>query len=115
MECKKILAEIDEADTTSFTFRYPSLKKDNVDHLQELDFKYDESELLPKTGLPKKSGYYFDHLKVINNLHKLMKEMKSIGQYLRAGSDYIGEIQDFEIDCMNELYSMFESEMKNNT
>ncbi len=114
-ECKEILAEIDEADTTSFTFRYPSLQKDKVDHLQKLAFNYDESELLPKTGLPKKFGYYFDHLKVINNLHILMKEMKSIGQYLRAGWDYIGEIQDFEEDRMNELYSMFENEMRNNT
>lgn len=103
-EGEEILKEIDEADRTSFRFRYPSLKTSDKDHLQELNWTYDDSQLLPKTGLPKEAGFYFDHVKVINSIHKLIQEMKAIESYLGGCWDCIGEIQDVKLDLMSEFY-----------
>jgi hypothetical protein len=105
-ESKEILMEIDEFDKKSFKFRYPSLtagktkvangKKKSIDHLQELDWKHDYTQILPLTGLPKKAGYFFDHLRVINSFHPLIKEIRLIESYLSANWDYISEYQDIE-------------------
>ena len=110
-----ILKEIIEADKKGFRFRYPSLvgrktkaMNSNIDRkkhcLQRADWKHDNKELLPITGLPKKAGYFFDHVKVINALHILIKEMKSIASYYDASWAFIGNLQDIELDLM-EYYS----------
>ena len=100
-----ILKEIDEADRTSFRFRYPSLKAADKEHLQELGWRYDSSQLLPKTGLPTEAGLFFDHVKVMNSIHKLKQEMKAIESYLDGCWDYLGEFQDIQLDLMREFYS----------
>ncbi|MEW6408646.1 MAG: hypothetical protein AB1488_00840 [Nitrospirota bacterium] len=104
-EGKKILKEIDETDKTSFRFRYPSLKVEKADQLQELSWRHDESQLLPITGLPKRAGYFFDHVKVINSLHTLIKEMKLIASYHEAVLNSIDNLQNIELDIMEEFYS----------
>jgi len=104
-EGEEILKEFDEADRTSFRFRYPSLKIADRDRLQELGWRYDNSQLLPKTGLPTEAGFFFDHVKVINSFHKLRQEMKTIESYLNGCWDYIGEFQDIKLDLMREFYS----------
>ncbi len=102
-ECQELLKELDESDKTSFRFRYPSFKKENVDHLYQLGWQHDKTELFPQTGLPKASGYFFDHIKVINSLHSIMKELKSIESYLGGCWDYIGEMQEWAMDMMSEF------------
>lgn len=115
-ESKEILKEIDEAGKKSIRFRYPSLivgktkaangKVISIDCLQELDWKRDDTQLLPLTGLPKKAGYFFDHLKVINSFHPLIKEIKSIESYLDGYWDYISENQDIEkMEYYHEYFS----------
>jgi hypothetical protein len=104
-EGEEVLKEIDEADKTSFRFRYPSLKTEGADQLQELNWRYDNSQLLPQTGLPTKAGLFFDHVKVINSIHKLRQELKAIESYLNGCWDYIGEFQDIKLDLMREFYS----------
>ena len=104
-EGEEILKEIDEADRTSFRFRYPSFKTADSDRLQELGWRYDNTQLLPKTGLPTEAGVFFDHVKVINSIHKLMQEVKVIESYLNGCWDYIGEFQDIKLDLMREFYS----------
>ncbi len=105
-EVEELLKEIDEVDKTSFRFRYPSLKIDTSDHLQELNWRYDNSKLLPKTGLPQESGYFFDHIKVINRLHQLMQEIRSIESYLGGCWGFIDEVQNIAKDLMKEFYSI---------
>ena len=97
------LEEMFEADKDSFRFRYPSLKVKGADQLQELGWKYDDDEVLPKTGLPRNSGIYFDHIKVINSLHDLMIEIVSIESYLGACWDYIGDLQSFAQEMLNDF------------
>lgn len=104
---ENILKEIDEADKTSFRFRYPSIKRNQKDHLQELNWQYDDSQLLPKTGLPKDAGFFFDHLTVINSLHKLLQEIKAIESYLGGCWGYIGEIQDIALDLKREFQEFY--------
>jgi hypothetical protein len=103
-EGEELLKEIDEADKTSFRFRYPSLKKNQGEHLQELNWQHDESQLLLHTGLPKEAGYFFDHLAVINSLHKLRQEMREIESYLGACWEHIGQAQDIASDLIREFY-----------
>jgi hypothetical protein len=55
----EMLKELDETNETSFRFRYPSLKQEDADSLQKIDWKHDSSMLFPKTGLPKKCGLFF--------------------------------------------------------
>lgn len=102
-ECGELLKELDESDKSSFRFRYPSFRKEDVDHLHKLNWKYDERELFLKTSLPKTSGYFFDHIKVINGLHLLMEGLQSIESYLGACWDYIGEMQDWALEMMSEF------------
>ena len=104
---EEILKELDEVDKNSFRFRYPSISKDRQDHLQKLGWQYDDSELLSKTGLPKNSGIFFDHITVVNNLHKLVSEIKSVESYLDACWDYIGEIQDIALDLEREFQEYY--------
>jgi len=106
-EGEEILKEIDEADRTSFRFRYPSLKRNQTDHLQEINWQYDDSQLLSKTGLPKNSGFFFDHITVINSFHKLIMEIKAIASYLGACWDHIGEIQDIALDLRREFQEFY--------
>jgi hypothetical protein len=101
-EGEDLLKEIDEADKTGFRFRYPSLRKDQKDSLQKLSWRYEELQVLPKTGLPQEAGFCFDPRKVINSLHKLMHEMKEIRSYLGGCWDYIGEMQDIVLDLARE-------------
>jgi hypothetical protein len=100
---EELLKEIYEADKDSFRFRYPSMKVSGSDKLQELNWKYDNDELLPNTGLPINSGYFFDHMKVINSLHDLMQEIVGIKSYLEACWSYIGDIQSWSIELKNEF------------
>jgi len=99
-EGEDLLKEIDEADDNGFRFRYPTI----ADYLQKQSWVDDISQLLPRTGLPKKAGFLFDHVKVINSLHKLIEEINSIESYLNSCWDYIGEYQDIAIELM-EVYS----------
>jgi len=94
-DCEYILNELNELDTKSFTFRYPSLKKGSIDVIQKADWKHDASKLYPNTGLPKESGYFFDHIKSINSLHDLNTDLTNIRNYFNSISDYIGEMQDY--------------------
>jgi len=91
---KTILKEISKADEKSFRFRYPSLKKDGCDELQELDWKWDKSRISSKTGLPSTSGVFFNSIKVINAFFRLEQELKKIESYLDGIWDYISDIQD---------------------
>jgi hypothetical protein len=51
--------------------------------------------LLPKTGLPKESGYFFDHIMVMNSLHDLNMELNAIKNFHNHIWDYIGVLQDY--------------------
>jgi hypothetical protein len=106
-EGEDILKEFHMVDETSFRFRYPSIKVEKSDYLQESNWRYDETRLLLNTGLPQKPGYFFDHVKVINSLHHLMQELFSIEAYLGVCWSYIGEIQSIAQDLRNELYATF--------
>lgn len=98
----EMLKELDESDETSFRFRYPSLRVDGVDQLQETGWQHDANNLYSVTGLPKKSGYFFNHLAVMNNLHKLVKSL----QVIRDGFISYNEYQQ----VMNEYLADFESD-----
>ena len=106
--CEGILKEIEEAGIGSFRFRYPSLAEGKtcdgkkMDQLQVLAWKFEESQLFPITGLPQKAGYFFDHIKVINSLHEIIGEIKSIASYHGACWDFIGNYQDVLRDLMKE-------------
>ena len=93
---QKILEEISEADPSSFRFRYPSLKHAPRDQrLQEMSWQWDESSLFPMTGLPKRSGIAFTHIKVMNALHDLVRELSDIHDHHDAFYAYFDEIQGF--------------------
>ena len=90
-ETTEILKELDKTDRTSFRFRYPSTKIDKIDVLQEVGWKHDDNNLYPITGLPKESGHFFNHLSVINSMHKLVKNLQEImNDYL---NEYLAELE----------------------
>lgn len=110
---KNSLNELDQADKSSFRFRYPSfseniqsknVKKSTIDTLHEIGWGHDKTELLPNIGLPSKAGYFFDHLTVINNIHALMKGLNSIASYLNSYWSYIDERQNYEKEIMRQYY-----------
>jgi len=99
---QEMLKELDEVDVESFRFRYPSLKQEGLDYVQKAGWNHNREKLLPKTGLPIESSYFFDHIKVINSLHELVKEMKSIQEIFayfnnfkdEQLSDYLSQLND---------------------
>ena len=95
---KIILDELNRSDPTSFTFRYPSLKKESEHMIQRLDWKHDETQLFPKTGLPKESGYFFDHIKTVNSLHDFNMRLTDIKNSISGTGDYIEEMQSYMSD-----------------
>jgi len=102
-----ILNEIIEANENSFRFRYPSLRqkeqaKQKAEELQIIAWDRDDKALFPITGIARKAGYFFDHVKVINTLHELNKEMREIASYHNACWDYIGAFQDIAKDLMRQ-------------
>ena len=99
----EILKELDESDETSFRFRYPSLKQDFTDSLQKIGWIHDANMLLPKSGLPKKAGYFFDHIFVINNLYKLISELKAIKNYFAAIREYQDVMNDHWYEYLSEF------------
>lgn len=99
----EMLKELDETDETSFRFRYPSLKQGEIDSLQKIDWQHDPSMLYPKTGLPKQAGYFFNHVNVINNLHKLITELKAIENYYKGIRDYQDVMNDYWNDYLSEF------------
>jgi hypothetical protein len=101
----EVLKELDETDKTSFRFRYPSFKQQDKDFLQKLNWQHDSSMLLPKTGLPKESGYFFNHVEVMNHLYQVISQLKAIEDYYRGIADYQ--------DVMNEYWSDYVSEFSN--
>jgi hypothetical protein len=92
---KEMLEELDKSDETSFRFRYPSLKQGDTEALQKIDWHHDSSKLLPKTGLPTEAGYMFDHIFVINNLYKLVGELKKIKGYFEGITMYQDVLNDY--------------------
>jgi hypothetical protein len=100
-----MLKELDETDETSFRFRYPSLnnKKNNIDSLQQIDWKHDKSMLMSKTGLPKKAGYFFNHIEVMNNLHELIIGINNIVEYSQGIFTYQDVMNDNWGDIISEL------------
>lgn len=99
----EMLKELDETDETSFRFRYPSLKQEDKDSLQKINWQHDSSMLLPKTGLPKEAGYFFDHTNVINHLHKLISELKAIENYFKGISEYQDVMNDYWNDYLRQF------------
>lgn len=96
---QKILEEISEADPSSLRFRYPSLKHAHRDQrLQKMSWQWDESGLFPVTGLPKRSGIAFTHVKVMNALHDLTRELYDIQDHHDAFYAYVDEIQGFAFE-----------------
>ena len=75
---KNIMNELNQLDQNSFTFRYPSLKEGAEDVMQQSDWKHDKTQLFPMSGLPKKSGYFFDHVKIVNSLHDFNLRLNGI-------------------------------------
>jgi len=100
---KDVLKELNELDTKSFTFRYPTLKKGAVDVIQKADWKHDALKLYQNTGLPKESGYFFDHIKAVNSLHELNTSLVNISNYLNAIWDYIAEMQSLMGDLISGI------------
>ncbi len=92
---KTILDELDEADPSSFSFRYPSIKNGQTDEIQKLGWKHDPNQLFPQSGLPKRAGYFFDHIKTVNSLHGLNTELTRIVNLSNSIWDYIGEMQRY--------------------
>ncbi len=98
-----MLKELDETDKSSFRFRYPSLKQEDTDSLQKINWHHDPSMLFPETGLPKEAGYFFDHINVMNNLHRLISELKSIATYFKGYSEYQSVMNDYWNDYLREF------------
>jgi hypothetical protein len=97
---KDILFEISEADPTSFRFRYPSLlhsrgENESFQRIQQMSWEWNEEKLFPVTGLPREAGVAFTHVKVINNMHDLFKELSDIGDYHGALYAHLEELQGF--------------------
>lgn len=95
-----ILAEISEADPTSFRFRYPSLshrrgKRKSLHRIQEMSWEWNEEKLFPATGLPREAGVAFTHVKVMNSMHDLYRELSDIGDYHDSFHAYLDDLQDF--------------------
>ena len=92
---KDILVEFAETDPLSFRFRYPTTKNEfcNQHRLQKISWQWDESELFPVTGLPRRAGFIFDHLKVLNTLHDLVREFLDIQKWLDASYAFFSEGQ----------------------
>lgn len=99
----KILKELAKSDETSFRFRYPSLKKEDIDSLQKINWHHDQSMLLPNTGLPLEAGYFFNHVTVINHLHELINALETIEKYFKG----ITLHQDVMNDYWNDYLSQF--------
>jgi hypothetical protein len=96
---QEILEEISAADPSGFRFRYPSLKHAHRDQrLQKMSWQWDESGLFPLTGLPKRSGIAFTHIKVMNALHDLVRELSGIHDHHDAFYAYFSEIQGFAFE-----------------
>lgn len=98
---ESILSELTEADPKSFRFRYPSLihrkpgNKDRTHRMQEMSWSWDEEKIFTETGLPKEAGVMFDHIRVLNSLHDLFRELSDIADYHDANFSYIDELQDY--------------------
>ena len=90
-----ILNELNQIDPGSFTFRYPSLRHQEEDKIQQLGWRHDQSKLAPISGLPMESGYFFDHIKSINALHDLNSEFSEVKNFLGGIGCYIDDIQQF--------------------
>lgn len=102
---QKILQELSEIDPQGFNFRYPSIKsfitkfddgKESEVPIQKLlktSWKWDETELFTETGLPKKQGIAFTHVKVVNALHDLISELSGIQDQHDAFYAYLDEVQ----------------------
>jgi hypothetical protein len=60
-----------------------------------MSWQWDESSLFPTTGLPKRSGIAFTHIKVMNALHDLVSELSDIHDHHDAFFAYCDEIQGF--------------------
>lgn len=91
-----ILKELSEADDMGFRFHYPSLKHTPKDHrLQQMFWQWDESSLFPETGLPKSAGVAFTHVKVVNALHDLIRELSDIQEQHESFYSYLDELQGF--------------------
>jgi len=103
LHSEQCLNELGNCDEDGFTFRYPNIKKQDGQALRMLDWSHDESELFSETGLPRKHGVFFDHIKVMNELHSIMTEFKAIECYMSACSDYIGARQDWAKEQLNDL------------
>lgn len=101
---KNVLDELDASDLNSFTFRYPSLKKGSEDVIQKSDWKHDKAELYPISGLPKQSGYFFDHIKAVNSLHDFNMRLTAIKNSLIGIGAYIEDIQVYITDSMSDNY-----------
>lgn len=107
---EEILTEISEADPSSFRFRYPSLihcheHKKNVHRLQKMSWEWNEEKLFPLTGLPKSPGVAFMHIRVMNAIHDLVKELSDIQDCHDAQHAYLEEMQDIAFDLHQEFYS----------
>lgn len=99
-ESERNLFELSELDPNSFSFRYPSLKNEQVDEIQKLDWKHDPTQLFPKSGLPKMAGYFFDPVKAVNSLHDLNTEFTKIVNLSNSIWDYLGDKQDYIRDSI---------------
>jgi len=107
---EEILNEISETDPSSFRFRYPSLvqhrgDKEKVHRIQELSWRWDKEKLFPLTGLPKTAGVAFTHIKAINCIHDLIKELSDIKDYHDGLYAYLGEVQDIAFELNHEFDS----------
>ncbi len=101
---KEMLEELDESDETSFRFRYSSLKQGDTEAIQQIDWHHDSSKIYPKTGLPSEAGYFFDHILVINNLYKMIGELKKIKGYFEGITMYQDVINDYWNESLSDLY-----------
>ena len=63
--------------------------------MQEMSWVWDAEQLFPETGLPKKAGVMFEHIRVLNSLHDLFRELSDIADYHDANYSYIDELQDY--------------------
>jgi hypothetical protein len=106
-ESEVILTELDDADKSSFRFRYPSLKQGEIDYLQKIEWNHDENKLFTNTGIPKEAGYFFDHIQVINSLHAIVKEMKSLRDCYIGYSEYH---QEFLYEYLDDYFYQFNNE-----
>lgn len=104
---QEMINELSQADEKSFRFRYPSIQAspppNPLDTLQQIGWHHDPSMLFPKTGLPKESGYFFDHLVVINSLYELVADLKTIQSYFESYTQYQDIMNDYWNDYLREF------------